>query len=131
MEQRRYGLAVTVDLTVEEAESKVREALAGQGFGILTEIDVAATMKTKLGVEHAPYKILGACNPSLAHRALEAEPEIGVLLPCNVVVFEAEHGTTIEAMDPMVMSTMTNNPDLEAVAREARDKIGQAISSLV
>ncbi len=130
MEQRPYGLRVVVDLTVEEAESRTRAALAEEGFGILTEIDVKATLKQKLDVDRPAYKILGACNPPLANRALNAEEEVGLLLPCNVVVYEGETGTVVEALDPGIMSSITDAPEMAAVAAEAREKLARAISSL-
>jgi uncharacterized protein (DUF302 family) len=130
MEQRPYGLKVTLPIGLEEAEERARRALAAEGFGILTEIDVAATLKEKLDVDRGPYKILGACNPPLANRALNAEAEIGLLLPCNVVVYEDEGGCVVAAMDPGIMSTMTEAAELESVAAEARERIERAIASL-
>lgn len=124
-----YALKREVDLSYEEAESRIREELAAQGFGILTEIDVRATLKKKLDVEFPPYVILGACNPSLAHRALNAEPDIGLLLPCNVVVRRDESsGTTIvEAMDPEPMIDLAGNDALTDVAAEARSRLETAL----
>jgi uncharacterized protein (DUF302 family) len=124
-----YALKREVDLSYEEAESRIREELAAQGFGVLTEIDVRATLKKKLDVEFPPYVILGACNPSLAHRALNAEPDIGLLLPCNVVVRRDESsGTTIvEAMDPEPMIDLAGNDALNEVAAEARSRLETAL----
>jgi uncharacterized protein (DUF302 family) len=124
-----YALKREVDLSYEEAESRIREELAAQGFGVLTEIDVRATLKKKLDVEFPPYVILGACNPSLAHRALSAEPDIGLLLPCNVVVRRDESsGTTIvEAMDPKPMIDLAGNDALTEVAAEARSRLETAL----
>jgi uncharacterized protein (DUF302 family) len=124
-----YALKREVDLSYEEAESRIREELAAQGFGVLTEIDVRATLKKKLDVEFPPYVILGACNPSLAHRALSAEPDIGLLLPCNVVVRRDESsGTTIvEAMDPEPMIDLAGNDALNEVAAEARSRLETAL----
>jgi uncharacterized protein (DUF302 family) len=130
MQEMAYGIGVTLDLTPEEAEAKVREALAAEGFGVLTEIDVAATMKEKLGVDRPPYRILGACNPPLAHRALEADGDIGLLLPCNVVVYEAEGGTVVAAMEPSLMAQMSPSPELAAVAAEARERLVRVVESL-
>ncbi len=130
MEQRPYGLRVVVDLPMDEAESRTRAALAEEGFGILTEIDVKATLKQKLDVDRPAYKILGACNPPLANRALNAEEEVGLLLPCNVVVYEGETGTVVEALDPGIMSSITDAPEMASVATEAREKLARAISSL-
>lgn len=130
MEQRPYGIAVSTPLDVEHAEEAVREALAAEGFGILTEIDIAATLRAKLGIERAPYKILGACDPSLANQALEAETDVGLLLPCNVVVYAADVGTTVVALDPRTMVSLTHNAALEAVAEEARAKLERALSAV-
>ena len=130
MEQRPYGLRVLMDCDLEEAESRARSALAEEGFGILTEIDVKATLKAKIDVDRAPYKILGACNPGLANRALNAEEEIGLLLPCNVVVYEGAEGTVVEALDPGIMSSVTDAPEMEVIASEAREKLSRAMLSL-
>lgn len=125
-----YGMATSTSLAPAEAEIHIRQALEAEGFGVLTEIDMAGTLKDKLGVERAPYKILGACNPSLAARALEAEEEIGLLLPCNVVVYGAGERTVVAAMEPQAMVKLTSNPDLEAVANEARERLDRALSAL-
>lgn len=130
MEERPYGLRVVVDDDPATAEMRIREALAAEGFGILSEIDVAATLKAKIDVDRAPYKILGACNPPLANRALIAEPEIGLLLPCNVVVYEDPAGTVVEAMDPGIMVRLTDAPALAEVAAEARERLARAVASL-
>lgn len=130
MEQHRYGLEVTTHLTVDEAAAAVRAALESQGFGILTEIDLAATLAEKLGVERAPYKIFGACNPPLADRALTAELAIGLLLPCNVAVYEAPEGhTVVAAMEPELMADLTDNPSLSQVAAEAKERIVAALAT--
>jgi len=124
-----YALMREVDMSYEEAERRIREELASQGFGVLTEIDVRATLKKKLDVEFPPYVILAACNPSLAHRALSVEPDIGLLLPCNVVVWRDENaGTTIvEAMDPEPMIDLAGNEALAEVAAEARVRLETAL----
>jgi len=100
MSNKHYGMSVHTSLSLDEAEDQIRAALGDEGFGILTEIDVAATLQAKLGVQRRPYKILGACNPALAQQALEADESIGLLLPCNVVVYEDEDGTVISAIEP-------------------------------
>ncbi len=126
-----YGLSVEVDADYAHTIEKTRTALAAQGFGVLTEIDIAATMRAKLGVEMAPQIILGACNPPLAHQGLTIDPSLGLLLPCNVVVraLDDTH-TLVEAMDPGVMVSATGNPRLEVVADEARTRLAAALASL-
>jgi len=130
-EQHRYGIRRRVSLPYDEAVHRVREALKAQGFGVLTEIDVKATLKAKLDVDIEPYLILGACNPSLAHRALAAEPEVGLLLPCNVVVREGEGGTVIEAMDPEAAMSLVANPAVHEVAVEAKQRVTRALNALI
>jgi uncharacterized protein (DUF302 family) len=127
----QYGIAATLQSDFETAVARVRAALAEQGFGVLTEIDVAATMKTKLDVDLPPHLILGACNPPLAHQAITLEPSIGLLLPCNVVVRALDSGRVlVEAMDPEVMVTATGNDALEPVAQQAGSRLTAAIDSL-
>ncbi len=117
---RTYGFSVDTELSVEEAEARVRELLKEEGFGVLTEIDVQRTLKEKLDVEFRPYRILGACNPPLSHRALEAEPGIGLLLPCNVVVeARPDGGSRTSFLDPEVALGLIGNPQLEPVAKDA------------
>ncbi len=126
-----YTFRTTLQLSVHDARRLVEAALRTEGFGVLTEIDVAATLRDKLGVESRPYLILGACNPALAHRALEADPSIGALLPCNVVVRDTDGAqTVVEAMDPRVVMGLVANPALEAVAAEADERLRRVIESL-
>lgn len=127
----KYDLSITLDLPYEKAVDAVRAALKKQGFGVLTEIDVQATMREKLDVEMEPYVILGACNPPLAHRALEADRMIGLLLPCNVVVrADGDDRTLVQALDPAVMITVPEREELRPVADEAGKRIRAALDSL-
>jgi uncharacterized protein (DUF302 family) len=126
-----YGISVTLAADFPESVERTRAALADQGFGILTEIDVAATMRAKLDVDMAPYVILGACNPPLAHQAIRIDPSIGLLLPCNVVVRSLDDThTLVETMDPDVMITATNRADLATVADQARSRLTAALAAL-
>ncbi len=123
-----YCIKRRVELSYEEAEKRVRETLSEEGFGILTEIDVKATLKKKLNRDFRRYIILGACNPPYAYRALSAEPDIGVFLPCNVLVYENEDGTTtISAMDPVEAMKALGNELLDELAREVKERIVRAI----
>lgn len=125
-----YGMRVELPLPYETAVERVREALQAEGFGVLTEIDVKATMKKKLDVDFNPYIILGACNPPLAHRALTAEPEIGLLLPCNVIVYAAGAGAVVSIADPRAMMEVTGNAALVPVADEARERLDRVLATL-
>jgi uncharacterized protein (DUF302 family) len=127
MADTSYGLKTRSRLDMAAAETRVRELLAEEGFGILTEIDVASTLKEKLGLDRSPYRILGACNPRLANEALESEADIGLLLPCNVVVYQDDDGTVVAALDPGTMVDITDNPALEEVAREARERLQRVV----
>lgn len=119
----RYTLSTNTAHDFAEAVARVRDELQTAGFGVLCEIDVQATLKQKLGVEGEPYLILGACNPPLAHQALAAEPELGALLPCNVVVYTRAGETRIAAIDPERMLSIVDNPDLQPIAAEVRQRL--------
>lgn len=121
------AIETDVEAGIEETDQRVRAALAAQGFGILTEIDVAAILKAKLDIERPPMKILGACNPGFAHRALEADPSVSLLMPCNVVLEEVDGVTHVAAADPM---DLLDGPACEEVGPEASAKIRAAIASL-
>ena len=126
-----YALSTTVVRDFTETLDAIRAALAEQGFGVLTEIDLSATLKEKIGVDVPPQVILGACRPPLAYAALQAEPSIGLLLPCNVVVRDTGDGTTVvEAVDPSVMETLTRNDKLADVSADARQRLQAALDSL-
>lgn len=121
------GIETTTRLPMADAETAVREALAAEGFGVLTEIDLAATLKSKLGLERRPLKILGACNPTLAARALELDESVGLLLPCNVVLAETGDGTRITAVDP---SELMTGDRFRELADDARTRLGRAIAAV-
>jgi uncharacterized protein (DUF302 family) len=126
-----YTLSATTALPFADAVERVKAELAAEGFGVLCEIDVRATLKAKLGVEGEPYLILGACNPPLAHRALEAEPELGVLLPCNVVVYERDGRTHVSAVDAERMLSIVGNDELSPVAAEVRRRLAAVVERAV
>lgn len=131
MIEEKYYFKTTLDIPYDQAVEKVRAALADEGFGILTEIDVKATLKKKLDVDFKPYVILGACNPPLAYRTLQAEEQIGLMLPCNVVVQEAAGGGSIvAALNPLVAMQSVGNPELEPSAKEVTEKLRRAIQAL-
>ena|SRR5260221_3388586 len=125
-----YGITIRTPAPFGEAVARVRDALKAQGFGVLTEIDVQATLRDKLGEEMEPYLILGACNPPLAHRALAADRSIGLLLPCNVVVRAEAGQTVIEALDPQAMIAVAGEASLQPVADEAASRLRAALASL-
>jgi len=128
----RYGMGTTVPLAYDDAVAQTKQALAAEGFGVLSEIDIAATMKQKLGVEFSPYVILGACNPPLAHRALLAEREIGLLLPCNVIVYAADEPgrSVVAAMDPVEALQLTGNDEVKGVAEDVRARLWRVLESV-
>jgi uncharacterized protein (DUF302 family) len=126
-----YAFGKTVKTSYEETLARATEALAKEGFGVLSEIDVAATLKKKLGKDMPPYKILGACNPQFAHRAIELEPQIGALLPCNVVVrVDAGGDTIVEIMDPNAVLKLVDRPGIGVLAAEVRARLERVLASL-
>jgi len=126
-----YGMAVTTTLSMEDAEAQIRAALADQGFGVLTEIDVAATLKQKIDVDRPPYKILGACNPHLANQALLHDEAIGLLLPCNVTLSATEEGTVVAIVDPTKMLAIAGQSDeMDRLSADARAKLAAALATL-
>ena len=131
-ETSRYGVGLTVALDFQRAIESVKQALAAEGFGLLCEIDVAATMKKKLDVDFRPYVILGACNPPLAHRALTAERDIGLLLPCNVIVYadDIPGRSVVAALDPVVALSVTGNTDLQPVATDVKAGLTRALEAV-
>ena len=131
MQKTNYAFTKVVSYSYDEALERVAEALQKEGFGVLTEIDVKATMKKKLDVDFRPYKILGACNPPLAYKALQAEEQIGLMLPCNVIVFVNEAGeTVVSAVDPMASMQAVVNESLGEVAAAVEDKLKKVIETL-
>lgn len=130
-ESPSYAFSKTVDLSYEEALTKVTAELKNAGFGVITEIDVQATLKKKLGEETNPYMILGACNPKFAHEALQAEEQMGLFLPCNVIVYVNDAGkTVVSAVDPVAMMMAIDNPELNETATKVREKLKSVIDNL-
>ena len=125
-----YSLQVRLETPYEQAIEKVTAALKEEGFGVLTEIDVKATLKQKIDADFRKYIILGACNPPLAHRALNTQLNIGLLLPCNVIVYEEDNGSAVEILDPIKMLDLAANPDVRPVAEEARARLERVARSL-
>lgn len=130
MSDKSYGLRTELSIPYDQALDKVTAALKGEGFGILTEIDVKSTLKNKLDADFRRYMILGACNPPLAYRALQAELDVGLLLPCNVIVYEEGEGAVVSIIDPLTMVGVSDNPALGEVAQEARAKLQRVVDGL-
>lgn len=127
-----YGFSISLNAPFDEVITRVTEALKTQGFGVLADIDVSGTLKAKLGVDKRPYRILGACNPSLANQALAADPDIGLLLPCNVIVRDDGNGkVTVGFMDPQAVLALVEQPGVEALASEVRDRLEAVRNALV
>lgn len=126
----KYGFSKTTDYSFEEAIQKVTDELKKEGFGVLTTIDVKDTLKNKLNIDFKKYTILGACNPPLAHQALQTEEELGLLLPCNVIVYEKEGKSVVSVFDPMVMAHIINNPNMKPVAEEVKKKLERVIEAV-
>jgi uncharacterized protein (DUF302 family) len=125
-----YGLSTSIDRDFDVAIADVKAALADQGFGIITEIDMQATLKAKLDVDVEPQVILGACNPGFAHKALQAEPAVGLLLPCNVVVRRSEGRTIVEMINPQTMVDLTGSPAMAEIAGEVTDRLTAALTAV-
>jgi uncharacterized protein (DUF302 family) len=131
MDHTTYGMSITTSLSLEDAEAAIRSALSEEGFGVLTEIDVAATLRQKLGIERRPYRILGACNPVLANQALTHDEHIGLLLPCNVTVAESDDGTVVSVVDPQVMLGVAGDSDeMQRLAGDAKARLERALHTL-
>ena len=130
MESADYGVGRYLDKPYESALPRVVQALKAEGFGVISEIDVRHTMQEKLGVDVPPHTILGACNPHLAHAALQTEPDLGVLLPCNVVVYATDAGTRVTAVNAGMMLSMVGNEDLRPIADQVQERLDRVIASL-
>jgi len=125
-----YGFSKTVDMSYEQAIEKVTTELKKEGFGVLTSIDVRETLKQKIDVDFKKYMILGACNPPIAHRALQAEEELGLLLPCNVIVYEKDDKTRVSIFDPMVMTWIMENDDMKPIATEIQERLQRVLAAI-
>ena len=130
MQQTTYGISTPTSLSFDEAVERITDELKAEGFGVLTTIDIQKTLKEKIDVDRDRYVILGACNPQLANLAINAEPEIGLLLPCNVIVYENEGGTQVAAMDPAAAMGIVGNPGLDQVGSDARERLVRALEKL-
>lgn len=126
----KYGFSKITDYTFEQAIEKVTEELKKEGFGVLTTIDVKDTLKKKIDVDFKKYTILGACNPKLAHGALQVEEELGLLLPCNVIVYEKNDKSVVSIFDPIVMTAVVDNPDMKPVAEEVKNKLQRVLEAI-
>jgi len=126
----KYGFSKTTDYTFEQAIEKVTEELKKEGFGVLTSIDVKDTLKKKIDIDFKKYTILGACNPKLAHSALQVEEELGLLLPCNVIVYEKNDKTVVSIFDPRVMTLVIENPEMKPVAEEVKNKLQKVLEAV-
>jgi len=131
MNNELHGIHVATTASMIEAEAAVRTELAREGFGVLTEIDVAETLRDKLGIERGPYRILGACNPGLAAEALDIDPRVGLLLPCNITIHKSDDGTSVTIVDPMMLVELGGNPSLMPIAVEAGRKLESVVTALV
>ena len=126
----QYGFSKVVDMSYEQAIEKVTAELKKEGFGVLTTIDVKETLKQKINVDFKKYVILGACNPPIAHKALQEEEELGLLLPCNVIVYEKENRTVVSIFDPMVMTWIIENDNMKPIATEVREKLQRVLKAI-
>ena len=126
----QYGFSKTVDLPFERTIEKVTEELKKEGFGVLTTIDVKDTLKKKIDVDFKKYTILGACNPPIAHKSLQTEEEIGLLLPCNVIVYEKDNKTNVSMFDPMLMTNIVDNEKMEPLAKEVKEKLQRVLAEV-
>ena len=126
----QYGFSKTIDLTYEQAIEKVTAELKKEGFGVLTSIDVKDTLKQKINVDFKKYTILGACNPPIAHKALQEEEELGLLLPCNVIVYEKEGKTRVSIFDPMVMTWIIENDNMKSIATEVQERLQRVLNAI-
>lgn len=126
----QYGFSKTVDMSYEQTIEKVTAELKKEGFGVLTSIDVKETLKQKINVDFKKYAILGACNPPIAHKALQEEEDLGLLLPCNVVVYEKDNKTRVSIFDPMVMTWILENDNMKPIATEVQEKLQRVLKAI-